>query len=38
MSKGTVDEIVKEANEEVKAHRLRVDVLIRIVNSREETC
>ena len=37
MSEGAMDEIVKEANQEVKAQRLRVDVLTRIVNSREET-
>ena len=37
MSEGAINEIVKEANQEVKACRLRVDVLTRMVNSREET-
>ena len=37
MSEGAIDQIVEEANQEVKAHGLQVSVLIRFVTSRDET-
>ena len=37
MSAGAIDQIVEEANQEVKAHGLEASVLIRFVTSRDET-